>query len=83
MVRSWIESVFIKRVALATAAAFVAHWTAQQAVILHHLSVWGITAVLHIDQSVFADHLTIVLVGLSQGLHEWIAVKFPELGKYL
>lgn len=72
MIQRWIESIFIKRMALACAAAFIAQWAA-------NLSLWGIS----IDQKAFADHLTVILIGLSQGLHEWLAAKHPEIGKYL
>lgn len=83
MIEKWIASVFWKRVGLAGAAVVVAQWAAHSVPVTDHLAAWGIAITLHIDQNQLATHLTTTLVALSQGLHEWLAVKYPELGKYL
>lgn len=83
MIEKWIQSIFIKRASLAIAAAVVAQWTAHQVITVDRLATWGIHLTMVIDQKTFAEHLTVLFVGLSQGLHEWIAAKYPEAGKYL
>lgn len=83
MIEAWIQSVFWKRVGLAGAAVVVAQWAAHSVPVTNHLAAWGVAATVHIDQVQLARHLTAVLVAFSQGLHEWLAAKYPEMGKYL
>lgn len=83
MIETWIQSVFWKRVGLAGAAVVVAQWASHSAPVLNHLSAWGVTATIKVDQDTLAKHLTAVLVAFSQGAHEYFAAKYPDIGKYL
>lgn len=83
MLEKWFESVFWKRVGLAGAAVFVAQWAAHSVSVLNHLDAWGVTATIKINQDQLAQHLTTVLVALSQGAHEWVSAKYPAASKWL
>lgn len=83
MLQKWVESVFIKRTALTFAAGISAQWIAHQAPVMQHLSAWGISMTIHINPEVLADKLTVVAIALSQGAHEAIAAKYPDIGKWI
>lgn len=83
MLEKWFESLFIKRTALAIAAGVVAQWAAHQIPTVDRLAAWGIHITMNIDQETLADHLTVLLVGLSQGAHEVLAGKYPSLSKWI
>lgn len=88
MLDSWIESVFLKRMALAAIAGVVSHFAAFLASPLaapafQHLSAIGITVTVVVDQVKLGHFLTVGLFALSQAGHEWLAAKYPDLGKYL
>lgn len=83
MIEKWIESVFLKRAVLAFTAALIAHTTTNNLPGLSHLSAIGIHLTVQVDPARFNEWLTMLLIGFSQGAHEWAASKWPELGKYL
>lgn len=85
---TWIQSIVIKRVVLALSAAIAAHLVALLAApvtanALTYLAGIGLTITVVVDQAKFANFLTVGLFALSQGAHEWLAAKYPEVGKYI
>jgi hypothetical protein len=88
MLNTWIESVFLKRILLAIVAATVAHLVAFVAspVALHalaYLANIGLIVTVQIQPDKLTPFLTVSLFALTQGAHEWVAAKWPELGKYI
>ncbi len=88
MFDKWIQSIIIKRVVLALAAAVVSHLVAFLAsshaqAALSYLSHAGLTVTVVVDQAKFNSFLTVSLFALSQGAHEWAANKYPDLAKYI
>lgn len=96
MVEKWIESVFIKRFFLALASAAAAHLAAHHVpgpvitAFLGKLSAFGVSVnldmfsqVVTIDPEKFSDAMSVAVFAGVQGLHEKVAAKWPEVGKYL
>ena len=86
--QSWIDSIILKRVVLAGIAGAVSHFAAFLASPLaapafSHLSAIGLTVTVVVDQVKLGHFLTVGLFALSQAGHEWVAAKYPNLGKYL
>lgn len=85
---TWIQSIIMKRVVLAGTAAVASHLVAILAApVAVHAFGWlsgvGLTVTVVVDQTKLAGALTVGLFALSQGAHEWLASKYPEIGKYL
>lgn len=85
---AWFESVIIKRAVLALAAGIVAQITAHLipdlTPFLNHLSTFGISASIKItNPETLRDSLTIFFMAGIQGAHEWAAVKWPDLAKWI
>jgi hypothetical protein len=88
MLQHWIESVIIKRAILALAAGSVsylaAHAIPDLSPYLNHLASVGLSINIQItDPEKLRQAIEILLLSFAQGAHEWIAAKYPELGKYL
>lgn len=84
MLNKWIESVFIKRAVLAAITTVVAHLSIHGLpLVIQALAVAGINVTVTFDTAKMAEWSTIALVGMTQGGHEWIAAKYPNLSKYI
>lgn len=82
-IERWIASVFVKRVALSLAAGGAAYLAAHSLPGVSELSGFGIDIVVKIDPEKFADAASVAFGAFAQGGHEWIAAKYPEIGKYI
>jgi hypothetical protein len=83
MLEHWIESVFLKRFCLSFAAAAAAYIGAHSLPGISHLAVAGINVTVSVDPAKLADWMGVTAIAVTQGLHEYVAAKYPELGKYL
>lgn len=83
MLQKYIESVFLKRVLLSFATGAATYVAAHSLPGLTHLAAAGVKVTIQIDPQKLADWLGVSAMAISQGLHEWVAAKYPEAGKYL
>lgn len=83
MIKKWIESIFIKRAALSLATGAAAYLAAHGLPAASYLSAFGVDVTIQINPERFADACAIGFMAMGQGFHEWIAHRYPELGKYL
>lgn len=88
MIQAWIESVVIKRVVLALAAAAVAQLTGN---LIPDLSPWleklaavGLVISVKVtNPALLRETICLVIMAGLQGFHEWAAVRWPEATKWI
>lgn len=87
MIQAWIESVVIKRLVLAAAAALASyaagHLVPDLGPALAWLGHYGVNVQISVDPERLKDSLTLLFFAASQGAHEWAAAKYPELAKWI
>lgn len=83
MLQKYIESVFLKRFVLSLATGAATYVAAHSLPGLSHLAVAGVTVTVQIDPQKLADWLGVTSMALVQGLHEYVAAKYPNLAPYL